>query len=129
MTNFLFRDETHQIIGCAMEVLNGIGHGFHEKIYENALVVAFEVRGMPYMQQRSFELVFKGRTVGTFVPDLICFGEIIVDTKTIDSITDQERGKMINYLKVTGLQVGLIINFKHRNLEWERIVLSRDLGN
>jgi len=125
MAEILFREEVHCLVGCAMEVLNEIGHGFHEKIYENALVVEFELRAIPCEQQKPFDIVFKTRVVGTYVPDLICFGQIIVDTKTIDAITDDERGKMINYLKVTGLQVGLIINFKHRKLEWERIVWSR----
>ncbi len=108
-----------------MEVLNEIGHGFNEKIYENALVVEFELCAIPCEQQKPFDVVFKTKVVGTYVPDLICFGQIIVDTKTIECITDDERGKMINYLKVTGLQLGLLINFKHRKLEWERIVLTR----
>ena len=125
MAEILFREEVHRIIGCAMEVLNEIGHGFHEKIYENALVVEFELCAIPCEQQKPFDVVFKTKVVGTYVPDLICFGQIIVDTKTIECITDEERGKMINYLKVTGLQLGLLINFKHRKLEWERIVLTR----
>jgi GxxExxY protein len=125
MTAILFRDEVHKIVGCAMEVLNAIGNGFHEKIYENALVVEFGLRGIPWVQQKSFDIVFKGKIVGTYVPDLICFDQIIVDAKTIDAITDSERGKMINYRKVSGLKLGLLINFKHPRLEWERIVLSR----
>ncbi len=125
MADILFREEVHRIVGCAMEVLNEIGHGFHEKIYENALVVEFEIREIACEQQKPFDIVFKTRVVGTYVPDLICFGQIIVDTKTIECITDDERGKMINYLKVTGLQLGLLVNFKHRKLEWERIVFTR----
>jgi GxxExxY protein len=128
MTSILFREETHRIVGCAMEVLNDIGHGFHEKIYENALVVEFGHRSISCEQQRPFDIVYKNKIVGTYVPDLICFSQIIVDAKTIDAITDDERGKMINYLKVTGRQLGLIINFKHRNLEWERVVLTRGLN-
>lgn len=124
MTSILFREETYRIVGCAMEVLNFIGHGFHEKIYENALVVEFELRAISCEQQRRFDIVYKDKVVGIYVPDLICFGQIIVDAKTIDSITDVERGKMINYLKVSGRQLGLIINFKHRNIEWERVVLT-----
>jgi GxxExxY protein len=125
MKDIIFPEETHQIVGSAMEVLNHIGHGFHEKIYENALVVEFELRGIPWVQQRAFDIVFKQNVVGTYIPDLICFDQIIVDTKTIEAITDLERGKMINYLKVTGLKLGLLINFKHPRLQWERVVLSR----
>jgi len=65
----------------------------------------------------------KGQRVGAFVPDLVVFNSIVVDTKVIDRITDHERGLMLNYLRITNLRVGVILNFKHRKLEWERIVL------
>jgi len=78
-----------------MEVLNEIGHGFHEKIYEKALVVEFGILTIPWLQQKSFQITFKKKVVGTYVPDLICFEKIIVDTKTIEAITDAERGKML----------------------------------
>ena len=68
-------------------------------------------------------MLYKGHKVGLFVPDLIAFDAIVVDTKVIDRITDVERGKMLNYLKITKLRVGVILNFKNSKLEWERIVL------
>jgi GxxExxY protein len=119
----LLKEEVYQIVGCALEVLNGVGHGLHEKIYENCLVVEFKLRGIPYEQQRRFPVIYKTVQLGEYVPDLIAFGSVIVDTKTIDKITDDERGKMINYLRITNLRVGLLINFKHPKLEWERIVV------
>jgi len=119
----LFKDEVYQVVGCAMEVLNGIGHGLHEKIYENGLVVEFKLRGIAFEQQRCFEVFYRSVKVGEFIPDLITHGAIVVDTKVIDCITDHERGQMINYLRITRLRVGLILNFKHAKLEWERIVL------
>ena len=119
----LFKDEVYQIVGCAMEVLNGIGHGLHEKIYENALVVEFKLRGITFDQQRHFDVSYKGVQVGEFVPDLITHEAIVVDAKVIDRITDHERGQMLNYLRITKLRVGVILNFKHSKLEWERIVL------
>lgn len=61
--------------------------------------------------------------VGQFIPDLIAFDAVVVDTKVIDQITDHERGQMMNYLRITKLRVGVILNFKHAKLEWERIVL------
>jgi len=118
---FLHAEETHAIIGCAFEVLNEIGHGLHEKIYENALVVEFGLRGIPYSQQPEYDVIYKTVQVGKFVPDLIAYEKIVVDTKTIEKITENERGKMLSYLKVTGLKVGLIINFKHAKLEWKRV--------
>ena len=121
-TGFLLKDETHRIIGCAFGVLNELGHGLYEKIYENALVVEFEIQGIPYIQQHRFYVLYKQHPVGFYVPDLIALDQVIVDAKTIERITDEERGKMLNYLKITRLRVGLILNFKHPKLEFQRVV-------
>jgi GxxExxY protein len=106
-----------------MEVLNGIGHGLHEKIYENSLAVEFKLQGIAFDQQRRFDVLYKAVTVGEFIPDLITHAAMVVDTKVIDRITDHERGQMLNYLRITKLRVGVLLNFKHAKLEWERIVL------
>ena len=119
----LFKDEVYQIVACAIEVLNTLGHGIVEKPYENALVVEFRTRQIPFRQQPIFDVLYKGSKVGLFVPDLIVFDAVVIDTKVIDRITDHERGLMLNYLRITKLRVGVILNFKHRKLEWERIVL------
>ena len=119
----LFKDEVFQIIGCAIEVLNTLGHGIVEKPYENALAMEFALRQIPFKQQPAFDVLYKGQRVGAFVPDLVVFNSIVVDTKVIDRITDHERGLMLNYLRITNLRVGVILNFKHRKLEWERSVL------
>lgn len=115
--------ETGEILGCAMEVINELGHGFIEKPYENSLVVEFGRRNIPFRQQSRYDILYKGVSVGTYIPDLIVFDAVVVDTKVIDHITDHEIGQMLNYLKLTGLKVGLIINFKRAKLEWKRIVL------
>src|SRR5437660_9781659 len=119
----LFKEEVFQIVGSAIEVLNTLGHGIVEKPYENALAVEFRLRGIPFRQQPSFDVVYKGHQVGLFIPDLIAFDAVVVDTKVIDEITNHERGLMLNYLRITNLRVGVILNFKHAKLEWERIVL------
>ena len=116
-TKLLLKEETHQVLGCAFDVLNEIGHGFHEKVYENALVVEFKLRRIPYEQQKRFPIIYKGVLVAEFVPDLIPFGSVI------EKITDHERGRMNNYLKITKLRVGLTLNFKNPRLEWDRLVL------
>lgn len=118
------KEETHAIIGCAFEVLNELGDGLNEKVYENALTVEFRKREIAFDQQRRFEVLYKGERVGEFIPDLIVFGQIVVDAKCIDCITGHERGQMLNYLRITMLPVGLILNFKHARLEFERLVLS-----
>ena len=68
-------------------------------------------------------MVYKGQKIGIFVPDLIAFNSLVVDTKVIEKISDHERGLMLNYLRITGLRVGVTLNFKHSKLEWQRIAL------
>jgi len=119
----LLKDEVFQVVGCAIEVLNTLGHGLVEKPYENALVIEFLLRKIPFQQQPPFDVVYKGQKIGIFVPDLIAFNSLVVDTKVIEKISDHERGLMLNYLRITGLRVTVIFNFKHSKLEWQRIAL------
>ena len=119
----LLKDEVFQIVGCAIEVLSTPGHGLLEKPYENALAVEFGLRKIPFRQQPVFDVLYKGQKVGVFVPDLIAFDSLVVDSKVIERTTDHERGLMLNYQRITGLQVGIVLNFKHRKLEWEGIAL------
>ena len=119
----VLKEEVFEIVGCAIEVLNGIGHGLLEKPYENALVVEFGLRVIPYRQQPRYEVMYKGVSVGEYVPDLIVRDQIVVDAKVIERITDHELGQVMNYLRITGLKVGLILNFKRAKLEWRRVVL------
>ncbi len=120
----IYRQEVYDIAGAAMEVLNTLGHGFHEKAYENALVVEFSHRNIPFVQQPSFDIRYKGVKVAEFVPNLVLYGKIIVDTKTVPKLTTREVGQMLNYLNVTELNLGLLINFANPKLEWQRVVLS-----
>jgi len=121
----LLKQEVFEVVGCALEVLNVRGHGLYEKIYENCMCIEFRLRNIPFMQQPRYQVEYKGQLAGEFIPDLVVFNKLIVDAKTIDRITSHERGQMLNYLRITGLEVGLLINFKHARLEWERIVLSK----
>lgn len=123
-TELICKEEVYQIVGAALEVLNGLGHGLHEKPYENALVVEFGLRQIPLVQQPRFDVVYKAVKISEYVPDLIAFNAVVVDAKVIEAITDHERGQMLNYLRITGLKVGIILNFKRAKLEWERIVLD-----
>ena len=121
--DLLLADEVYAVTGCAMAVLNELGHGLLEKPYENALVVEFGLQNIPYQQQPRYQVMYKGVSVGDYIPDLITHGQLVVDTKVIDTIGDHEVGQMMNYLKITGLQVGVILNFKHSKLEWKRVVI------
>lgn len=119
----MLEKEVYAVVGAAMEVLNSIGHGFHEKPYEIALTIECTLRSIPFRQQPRYSIIFKNREVGEFVPDLVAFDRVVVEVKVVDRITDHERGQMINYLKITGCRVGVILNFAHAKLEWERLVL------
>ena len=122
-SKLIHADLVYSIVGGAMEVLNQLGHGLNEKPYENAIALELGLKGLPFDQQTRFDVVYKGTDVGEYIPDLIVGKAVVVDTKTIDKITDHERGQMMNYLRITKLRVGLILNFKQPKLEWERIVL------
>src|SRR5437764_6154267 len=74
----VYKDQVFQIVGCAIEVLNILGHGLIEKPYENALVVEFGLRKIPFRQQPPFDVVYKGQKVGLFVPDLVAFDSVVV---------------------------------------------------
>ncbi len=103
--------ETEQIIAAAFEVINTLGHGLLEKPYENALCVEFAARDIPFTQQKRFEIIYKGSNVGLYMPDLIAFEKVVVEAKVVDRITDQDLGQVMNYLRITQLPVGLILNF------------------
>ncbi len=118
----ILKKEVFDVVGCAMEVLNGLGHGLLEKPYENALVVELGLKNILVNQQSRYDLMYKGVQVGEYIPDLITHGKLVVETKVVERITNHELGQMMNYLKITGLKVGLILNFKHSKLEWKRIV-------
>jgi GxxExxY protein len=117
-----FEAETNSVISCAFEVMNTLGHGLLEKPYENSLCVEFGLRGIPWTQQPRYDVVYKAVKVGEYVPDLIVYGFVVVDTKVIERITDHELGQMLNYLKITNHPVGLILNFKRGRLEWKRVI-------
>jgi GxxExxY protein len=122
----ILKDEVYAVVGAAIEVLNVRGHGLHEQIYEKCLCVESGLRGIPFAQQQRHRVIYKGELVGEYVPDLVVQGKIIVETKTIERITDHERGQMLNYLRITAMPVGVILNFKHARLEWERLVLTTE---
>ena len=106
-----------------MRVSNVLGPGLLEKPYENALVVEFDESGVPYEQQKRIQIFYKNKQVGDYYPDLIAFGKIIVEIKSVSKITDIERAQTLNYMRLAKLKVGIILNFQKSKLEWERLVL------
>lgn len=124
MADLIEKDLVYRIVGCSLAVLKELGHGLREKTYARALCIELRHQGIAFSQQAVHPVHYRGEQIDAYIPDLEVEGRVIVDAKTIPCITDAERGQMINYLRVTGLKVGLIINFKNPKLEWERIVLD-----
>lgn len=127
MTELIYRNEAYAIIGAAMEVYNQLGCGFLESVYQEALEIELESRGIPFNSQQEFLLYYKGRQLKKyFKPDLVCYEKIIVDLKAIERLTSGDIAQMQNYLNGTKLELGLLINFGARSgLESKRIILGR----
>jgi GxxExxY protein len=114
---------TRPIIGAAMEVHRVLGCGFLESVYESALCVEFDLQKIPYQRQKCFDILYKGRPAKSFMCDLVVYDTIIVELKAIQAITAIEEAQLLNYLKVTNLHVGLVLNFGAKSLEVKRRVL------
>jgi len=115
--DFKYKELTRQIIGAAMEVLNELRPGQDERIYERALEVELGSRGIGVVRQKQFPVTYKGVPVGTFIPDMIGGDAVIVDPKVVTDFHEQHIAQMLGYLAITGLEVALLLNFKHAKLE------------
>lgn len=113
---------SQSIIGAAMEVLNTLKPGLDEKLYENAMVIELIERGHNIEQQRVFPVEYKGQLIGRLIPDLIVDGLVIVDPKVVTGFSETHLAQMMGYLAITGLNLALLLNFKHAKLEWRRVV-------
>lgn len=120
--SMLHAELSEVIIGAAMKVLNTLKPGLSEKAYENALVIELCKRGHKIDQQRRFEVKYDGQIVDTLVPDLIVDGLVIADPKVVEDFTPSHHAQMMGYLAITGLRLALLLNFKHADLRWKRIV-------
>ena len=123
--DFLYKELTHSILNAAFDVHNNLGCGFLEKVYENALLEEFRIRKLPFENQKNFEITYKGKIVGNYTPDIAVAGKVIVEVKACERIEKVHEAQLINYLKATGYEVGLILNFAQTKLEYKRMALSR----
>lgn len=116
---------TYAIIGAAMEVHRQLGCGFLEPVYQEALAVELANCAVPFRREPKFPISYKGRALETFYrPDFICFDSVVVELKALGRLSSIEESQVINYLKVTGCDTGLLLNFGSRSLEQRRFVLS-----
>lgn len=119
---FLYRDLSYKLVGLAMEVHRDLGYGFLEKVYENSLMIQFRTNDIKAAQQSPIKVFFKEEIVGDYVADIIVENKIVLELKTVDSISNSHRAQIINYLKATKYQVGYLLNFGSKKLEYERFL-------
>jgi len=117
------KDLTRNVIGAAMEVHTVLGCGFLEAVYQEALEIEFHTRGIRFSRQPEIKIQYKSRTLAkTYQPDLLVEDRLVVELKALDRIGPIEEAQLLNYLKATGLKVGLLINLGAKSLEWKRRV-------
>jgi len=122
--DMLYEELGGKIIGAAMSVLNTLKPGLDEKLYENALVLEMREAGLVADQQKQYPVEYRGQGIGNLIPDLIVEQKVIVDTKVAKAFDDNHIAQMIGYLTITGLDLGLLLNFKYAKQQWKRVAHS-----
>jgi GxxExxY protein len=120
---------TEKVLGCAFEVINTLGCGFLEKVYERALVVELRLRGLKASGQALVPVSYKGRPVGDYFADLLVEDQLIVELKCVERLGDEQLAQCINYLRASGRTVCLLLNFQRPRLEWRRVLLDATDGS
>ncbi len=121
--DLIHKEETYKIIGAAMDVHTTLGSGFLEAVYQEALAIEFRIRGVPFKQEKKLEIEYKEQTLSKYYEaDFICYDKIIVETKALSELSGIDEAQVINYLKATGLKIGLLINFGAESLEHKRLL-------
>lgn len=117
---------SYAVIGAAMEVHRELGCGFLEPAYHEALIHELDLRQIPFQHERELPIHYKGfRLLTVYRADFVCFESIIVELKCLPKLTGREESQLINYLKASGLEVGLLIHFGNSSLEFKRFVRTR----
>jgi GxxExxY protein len=126
-TNLLFEKESYQIIGACFEVYREKGCGFLEAVYQECMEIELRLRSVPYVPQKSLALEYKGSPLrAKYEPDFICYEQIILELKAVTELTDEHRAQVQNYLKATGLRLGLLANLGHYpKVQLERVVAEQ----
>ncbi|MBI5155089.1 GxxExxY protein [Candidatus Poribacteria bacterium] len=119
----LYRDESFAIVGAAIEVWKILGYGLREPVYERSLKREFLMRGIQFQSQVPYEVFYKGESVGQYRADLVAHELILIELKTRPEITEAHIAQTLNYLRVSGLELGLILNFGPEIMECRRVVL------
>ena len=115
-----YSQELYAIIGAAMEVQNEMGEGFLELVYHDALNVELELRGIPYETEKPIAITYKGQPLErSYEADLVCFDTIVVELKSVEQLKAEHTAQLLNYLKATGMPMGILINFGEKPLRYK----------
>ena len=117
----LYQELMETILGCCFEVMNELGVGFLESVYKNALLIALREKGLKVDVEKRFEVIFRERKIGLYIADLVVEEKVIIELKCCESLLGEHQAQLINYLKVSNILVGLLINFRKRKLEYKRV--------
>lgn len=115
---------TRAVIGAAMEVHSNLGPGFLESVYEAAMAIEFSLRNVPYERQKAISVMYKGEKAKDFICDFLVGEKVLVELKALKAITGVDEAQILNYLRATSLEVGLLINFGEQSLKYKRFVLQ-----
>ena len=124
MTEIIYKEESFKIIGLCMEVHNNLGKGFLEIVYKDALEYEFRKYNIPFQREKEYEVNYKDIILPhKFYADFVVFDKIILEVKGMAGIAEEHIAQTLNYLKVSGLKLGLIVNFGELSLQYKRVVL------
>ena len=121
-TNIIYQDLSYQIMGAIFEVHKELGPGFLESVYEKALLLELTSRGMKVDVEKIFDLIYKGKKVGTHRLDLIVEDKIVVELKTVERFAPHHTAQLLSYLKASGHRLGILVNFSRTKVESRRVV-------
>lgn len=124
MNTLILKDEVYLVVGAAIEVHRQLGPGFLEPVYQEALEIELKCRGIPFESQKPLSIRYKDSLLNKqYIADLLCYEQIIVELKALDRLSGKEQAQVLNYLKATGLRIGLLINFGAVGaLDWKRFI-------
>ncbi len=122
MSNIIYKELSDKIIGCAITVHKIVGSGFLENVYEQSLCVELRVNNIPFERQKGYSVFYKSYTVGVYIVDILIDNRVIVELKSVPYINRNMEAQLLNYLHVSKVHVGYVINFRNAVIEFKRLV-------
>jgi len=123
--DLLYKKEVFELVGAAMEVHGQLGNGFLEAVYQEALEIEFIQRKIHFEKEKHLNILYKGKKLKKYyIADFLCFDKVIVELKAVSDLTNDHDAQVLNYLKTTGIKVGLLLNFGTKSLQFKRLVLT-----